>query len=129
MPSRSTLRWVNVIDRMTSTEWRKEDKGTTMTISAGSQHRARGGRLLALLLAVLLSVSGLVAQAAMDSCAADCSTAEVEMFDFAASDCAGCVAMPALPLIFPPPPDTLADTDGAAVVEFIAPPPREPPRP
>ncbi|PRY73156.1 hypothetical protein [Halomonas ventosae] len=100
-----------------------------MTVPAGSQHRTRGGRLLALLLAVLLSLSGLVAQAAMDSCATDCSTAEVEMFDHADAECAGCAALAATPLVMPATPDTLADTDGPATVEFIAPPPREPPRP
>ncbi|MDW7746537.1 hypothetical protein [Halomonas sp.] len=100
-----------------------------MTVPAGSQQRTRGGRLLALLLAVLLSVTSLAGQAAMESCAADCSTAEVEMFDHADPECAGCAALSATPLVIPATPDTLADTDGPAAVEFIAPPPREPPRP
>ncbi|PAU73921.1 hypothetical protein CK498_25280 [Halomonas salipaludis] len=85
--------------------------------------------MLALLLVVLLSVSGLTAQAAMESCAADCSTAEVELFDHADPECAGCAALASTPLVIPATPDTLADTAGPAKVEFIAPPPREPPRP
>lgn len=100
-----------------------------MSEQARPLHRTRGGRLLALLLVVVLSVSGLTAQAAMDSCATDCSTAEVEMFDHADAECAGCAALAATPLVMPATPDTLADTDGPATVEFIAPPPREPPRP
>lgn len=100
-----------------------------MTAPTGSQHRTRGGRLLALLLVVLLSVSGLTAQAAMESCAADCSTAEVELFDHADPECAGCAALASTSLVIPATPDTLADTDGPAKVEFIAPPPREPPKP
>ncbi|SDK06900.1 MULTISPECIES: hypothetical protein [Halomonadaceae] len=100
-----------------------------MTEQARPLHRTRGGRLLALLLVVLLSVSGLTAQAAMESCAADCSTAEVELFDHADPECAGCAALASTPLVIPATPDTLADTAGPAKVEFIAPPPREPPRP
>ncbi|MDI5889572.1 hypothetical protein [Halomonas rhizosphaerae] len=100
-----------------------------MTAKAGQLHLTRGGRLLAFLLAVLLSVTSLAGQAAMESCAADCSTAQVEMFDHADPECAGCAALAAMPLVIPATPDTLADTDGPAAVEFIAPPPREPPRP
>ncbi|MDC8802758.1 hypothetical protein FIU83_10815 [Halomonas sp. THAF5a] len=100
-----------------------------MTEQARPLHRTRGGRLLALLLVVLLSVTGLTAQAAMESCAADCSTAEVELFDHADPECAGCAALASTPLVIPATPDTLADTAGPAKVEFIAPPPREPPRP
>lgn len=99
-----------------------------MTEQARALRRTRGGRLLALLLVLLLSVTSMAGQAAMDSCAAECSTAEVEMFDHADPDCAGCAAMAATPLVMPATLDTLADTDGAAAVEFIAPPPREPPR-
>lgn len=100
-----------------------------MTLQARPLHRTQGGRLLALLLAMLLSVTSLAGQAAMDSCAADCSTAEVELFDHADPECAGCAALAATSLVIPATPDTLADTDGPAKVEFIAPPPREPPKP
>lgn len=100
-----------------------------MTGQARQPHLTRGGRLLALLLAVLLSVTSLAGQAAMESCAADCSAAEVEMLDHADPECAGYAALSSTPLVIPATPDTLADTDGPAAVEFIAPPPREPPRP
>lgn len=100
-----------------------------MTAEATTSHLTRARRLLALLLAVLLSLSSLVSQAAMDSCPADCSTAEVTMFDHAAPECAGCAAMAATPLVTAASPDTLADSDAPVAVEFIASPPREPPRP
>jgi hypothetical protein len=96
-----------------------------MTVSAGSP---RAGRLLAMLLVVLLAASSLAAQAAMDGCAADCGTAQVEMLDHAEPECGACAAMAATPLVILAYPDTLAGADGPATVEFIAPPPREPPR-
>jgi len=84
---------------------------------------------MALLLAVLLSVSSLPGHAALDSCAADCGAAQAEMVDHADADCGTCAALTGAPLVAAAQPSTLAGRTDPAVVEFIAPPPREPPRP
>lgn len=99
-----------------------------MTALAGPTYLIRGSRLMALLLSVLLSVSVPTVLAASDSCAVDCSAAQVEMLDHADSECGTCSAMTAAPLFIPAYPDSLAGISSPAVVEFIAPPPREPPR-
>jgi hypothetical protein len=98
-----------------------------MTLGARQPHLTRGGRLLALLLVVLLSVSSLVGHAAMDSCA-DCSATQVAMADHADPDCSACAALGASPLVIHAHPNTLADIFSPAMVEYIAPPPRHPPR-
>lgn len=91
-------------------------------------HRTRGGRLLALLLAVLLSVTSLAGHAAMDACASDCTTAQVEMIDSADPECSACAAIGATPVIASTDPDTLVGASGPAVVEYTPSPPRQPPR-
>ncbi len=92
-------------------------------------HRTRAGRLLALLLAVLLSVTSLAGHAAMDACASDCTTAQIEMVDNTDPECSACAAMAESPLVPSAPSGTLAGISIPAVVEYISPPPRQPPRP
>ncbi|WP_458527141.1 hypothetical protein [Onishia taeanensis] len=89
----------------------------------------RGARLMALLLAVLLLVSSLPGLAAMDdNCAVDCGAFPVDMLDHSGADCDACAALTASPFVPLVPPDALADLADPAVAEFIAPPPREPPK-
>jgi len=99
-----------------------------MTGKARHPHLTRGGRLLALLLAVLLSVSSLTSEAAMDSCAADCSVAQVELIDHADPDCSACAALAESPLFISVHSDTLAGSFPPAMVEYISPPSHQPPR-
>ncbi|MEQ6887254.1 hypothetical protein ABE957_01000 [Halomonas sp. CS7] len=100
-----------------------------MTAPARHPHPRRGQRLLALLLAVLLSVASLSGHAAMDACANDCSVPQAEMLAGGDADCGACAAMAAVPLIAASAADTLADTAGPALVDFIPLPARPPPRP
>lgn len=86
-------------------------------------------RLMALLLAVLLLVASLPGLAAMDdSCTVDSGACQVEMLDHAGADCGTCAALTATPVLHCVPPDVLVDLADPAIVEFIAPPPRYPPR-
>lgn len=86
-------------------------------------------RLMALLLAVLLLVGSLPGHAAMDdSCAVDCGAFQVEMLDHTGADCGVCAALAASPRLPGVPPDAIASLADPAVIEFIAPPPREPPK-
>ncbi|SEK71837.1 hypothetical protein [Halomonas daqiaonensis] len=101
-----------------------------MTVAqARPLHRTRAGRLLALLLAVLLSVTSLAGHAAMDACASDCTTAQVEMVDSTDPECGACAALGASPLVASAHPDTLVGIATPAVVEVFSPPPHQPPRP
>ncbi len=88
----------------------------------------RGTRLMALLLALLLLVVSLPGHAAMDDCAVDCGTSQVEMLDHTGADCGVCAALTASPRLPDVPPDAIASLADPAVIEFIAPPPREPPK-
>ncbi|MCA1770700.1 MAG: hypothetical protein LC652_12415 [Halomonas sp.] len=97
-------------------------------IQARPLHRTRGGRLLALLLTVLLSLTSLAGHAAMDACASDCTTAQVEMVDNTDPECSACAALTASPLVTNLHPDTLAVTATPAVVNYLSPPPHQPPR-
>lgn len=99
-----------------------------MTGTARYLLQNRGTRLMALLLAVLLLVASLPGHATMDDCAVDCGTSQVEVLDHANADCGACAAVTATPTVPRVPPDALADLADLALVEFIAPPPREPPR-
>ncbi|SFT91182.1 hypothetical protein [Halomonas saccharevitans] len=100
-----------------------------MTVPARHSHHPRGQRLLALLLAVLLSVASLSGHAAMDACSVDCATPLAEMVDGVDADCGACAAMAAMPLIAASAADTLAGTADPALVDFIPLPARPPPRP
>ncbi len=100
-----------------------------MTVQATPLHRMRGARLLALLLALLLSVTSLAGHAAMDACASDCTTAQVEMVDNTDHECSACTTLVTTLAIAPMSLDTLADASRPAVVEYIPLPPRQPPRP
>lgn len=91
-------------------------------------HRTRGGRLLALLLAMLLSLTSLAGHAAMDACASDCTTAQVEMVDNTDPECGTCGAVAASSLDTSAHPDIQAGTATPAVVEYVLPPPHQPPR-
>ncbi|MDR9438714.1 MAG: hypothetical protein RI841_04335 [Halomonas sp.] len=84
---------------------------------------------MALLLAVLLSVTSLAGHAAMDACATDCTATQVEMIDHADADCSACATMAESPLVANAHPDTLVGISSPAVVEYIPLPPRQPPRP
>ncbi|WP_280546821.1 MULTISPECIES: hypothetical protein [unclassified Halomonas] len=99
-----------------------------MTGKARHPHLIRGGRLLALLLAVLLSMSSLAGHAAMDACASDCSTAQVEIVDDTDPECSACVALTESPLVTSAHSDTLAGISNPAVVEHTSSPPCQPPR-
>lgn len=86
-------------------------------------------RLIALLLTVLLLFGSLPGHAAMDdSCAVDCGASQVEMIDHNGADCGVCAALTASPRLPCVPPDAIAYLAEPAVVEFIASPPREPPK-
>jgi len=99
-----------------------------MTSKASYPQPTRVARLMALLLAVLLVVS-LPGHAVMDdSCAIDCGAPQVEMVDHSSADCGACAALTAAPVLPCVPPDVLADFADPAVIEFIASPPRYPPR-
>jgi len=77
-----------------------------MTLGRARQpHLTRVGRLLALLLVMLLSVSSLGSHAAMDSCAANCDATQVEISDHANPDCSACAAISASPLVSYAPPE------------------------
>ncbi|MDZ7851555.1 MAG: hypothetical protein U5L98_02600 [Halomonas sp.] len=97
-------------------------------IQARPLHRTREGRLLALLLAVLLSLTSLTGHAAMEACASDCTTAQVEMVDNIEPECSACAALTASPLVTNSHPDTLVGTTTPAVVKHLSPPPHQPPR-
>lgn len=99
-----------------------------MTGIASHPPSTQVARLMALLLAVLLLVASLPGHATMENCAIDCSAPQVETLDHAGSDCGACAALTASPIVPRVPPDALADLPDPAVVEFIAPPPHEPPR-
>lgn len=99
-----------------------------MTGRVGYPQFAKGARLVAMLLAVLLLVSSLPGHAAMDGCAIDCGADQIEVMDHAGADCGACMALVDSPVLPRVPPDTLVDLADPAVVEFIAPPPRQPPR-
>lgn len=92
-------------------------------------HRTRGARLLTLLLVLLLSVSSLAGHAAVDACASDCMTAQVEMVDSTDHECSVCMALAVTPVIASASSGTLAGISSPAVVEYIPLPPRQPPRP
>ncbi|MBS9405313.1 hypothetical protein KG088_16985 [Halomonas sp. TRM85114] len=100
-----------------------------MTVQAIPLHRKRETRLLAFLLALLLSVTSLVGHAAMDACASDCTTAQVEMVDNPDHECSACATLVATPIIASKSLDPLAEASHPAVVEYIHLPPRQPPRP
>lgn len=100
-----------------------------MTGQARQPHLMPGARLLALLLALMLSVTSLAGHAAMDVCASDCTTTQVERVDNTDHECSVCAALAATPVIASTSLDTLADASSPAVVEYIPLPPRQPPRP
>lgn len=99
-----------------------------MTGNASYPQHTHGARLLALLLAVLLLVSSLPGHAAMDSCAADCGATQIEWVDHASADCGACAVPTAFPVLSRVPPEALADLADPALVEFIIPPPWQPPK-
>ncbi|MCJ8286377.1 hypothetical protein [Halomonas sp.] len=99
-----------------------------MTGTARYLLQSRGTRMMAVLLAVLLLVASLPGHANMDDCAVNCGTSQVEMLDHTNADCCACVAVTATHTVFSVPPDSLADLADPAMVKFIVPPPREPPR-
>lgn len=94
-----------------------------------SPHPRPGQRLLALLLAVLLSVASLSGHAAMDDCAADCVAPQAELQAGSDLDCGACAALAAMPLLAALPAATPIDAAGPALVDHASPPARPPPRP
>ncbi|TLF52258.1 hypothetical protein FEI13_05140 [Halomonas urmiana] len=101
-----------------------------MTASARQPHHSRQGqRLLALLLAVLLSVASLSGHAAMDACASDCSAPPAEMLAGADLDCSTCAVVAAAPVMASLPAATPIDAAGPALVDHAPLPARPPPRP
>ncbi|WP_416138574.1 hypothetical protein ACM26W_19290 [Halomonas sp. HK25] len=97
-----------------------------------SGHSARGGRLLALLLALLLAVTSLSSHGAMESHQADCGlVAPVQLLDGDMPEeprCASCAALPPtidLPTAAPRFPALAA---AQAVIAHRPQPPRRPPR-
>lgn len=100
-----------------------------MTSTARHLPHTRGARLMALLLAVLLLVGSLTGHAAMDEgCAVDCGTPQVEWLEHAGADCGVCAVLAASPRLPGIPPEAIAQLADPAVIEFMAPPPREPPK-
>ena len=83
---------------------------------------------MAMLLAVLLLVASLPGHANMDDCAVNCGTSQVEMLDHTNADCFACAAVTATPTVFSAPPNSHVDLADPDMVEFIVPPPREPPK-
>ncbi len=122
------LSWIMLDDTATEAEWGLDHEDDQMTCNVRCLLHLRGVRLLALLLVVLLLVASLPGHASMNDCAVDCGTLQVEMLDHANADCGACAALTATPAFPRVPPDALADLADPAVVEFIAAPPREPPR-
>jgi len=151
-PSTSYLRWINVGMRPASANWQRYDEDITMTVHAGQPRFTRATRLLALLLVVLLAWTSLTGHAGMAPCVSDCSASTVSEleellgaatpFEHAASaltpldisdpgdpQCGACAALADTPLIARASADTLAGASPPAMVEHIAPPPHQPPRP
>ncbi|MFG6158784.1 hypothetical protein ACGTNG_08250 [Halomonas sp. 1390] len=100
-----------------------------MTAPARHPHPRQGQRLLALLLAVLLSVASLSGHAAMDACAADCTTTQADMLAGDDLDCGACAAVAAVPVMASLPAATPIDAAGPALVDHALLPARPPPRP
>ena len=122
------LSWIMSDDTATKAEWGLDHEDYRMTCNVRYLLHTRGVRLMALLLAVLLLVASLPGHATMDDCAVDCGTSQVEMPDHTVADCGACAALTATPIVPRVPPDALVDLADPAVVEFIATPPREPPK-
>lgn len=100
-----------------------------MTPPARHPHPRPSQRLLALLLAVLLSVASLSGHAAMDACATDCAAPQAEMLAGGDLDCGTCAALAAMPVVAALPAATPFDATGPALVDHAPPPARPPPRP
>lgn len=100
-----------------------------MTDSVRYQQFTAAARLMALLLAVLLLIGSLPGHAVMDdSCAVDCGASQVEMLDHTGADCGVCAPLTASPRLPGVLPDAIVYLADLAVIEFLAPPPREPPK-
>lgn len=97
-----------------------------------SRHSAGGGRLLALLLALLLAVTSLSSHGAMESHQADCGlTAPAQLLDGDTPDeprCASCAALPPSIDLATAAPRFPAFAPALAVIAHRTLPPRRPPR-
>ncbi|AXY43014.1 hypothetical protein [Halomonas sp. JS92-SW72] len=103
----------------------------TRPVTASGQS-ARGGRLLALLLALLLAVTALSSHGAMESHQADCGlVAQVQLLDAETPDehrCASCAALPPSIDLATAAPHFPALAPALAVIAHRPLPPRRPPR-
>ena len=100
-----------------------------MTAPARHPQPRPGQRLLALLLAVLLSVASLSGHATTDACASDCGLPQAEMLAGGDLDCGTCAAVATAPVMAALPAATPLDAAGPALVDHAPLPARPPPRP
>ncbi|MDX1465520.1 MAG: hypothetical protein R3215_07460 [Halomonas sp.] len=100
-----------------------------MTAPARHPQSRPGQRLLALLLALLLSVASLSGHATTDACASDCGIPQAEMLAGDDLDCGTCAALAAAPVMAALPAATPFDAAGPALVDHAPLPARPPPRP